>query len=127
MPLVAKLKRSIIDMFVATGQNVCGTIPFPECPPAPLGRTIAYKFSNVRGQKGTCDLMVRNGQEYFSKEARRDLPILTPNNSNRTTNSASQPSPLDDTEAPLLVSAASLFEQELEGVLVSPQDRVEIL
>lgn len=67
-----------LQHFVDTGEPVSGKIPFPECPPPPMGRIIAYKFTNVRGQKGTCDLMIRNGQDYFAKHARRDLPQLQP-------------------------------------------------
>lgn len=67
-----------LDHFVETGESASGKIPFPECPPPPHGRMIVYKFTNVRGQKGTCDLMVRNGQEYYTNHARRDLPVVLP-------------------------------------------------
>jgi len=79
---------SHLDLFIATGQSVSGKIPFPQCPPQPLGRVIVYNFNNTRGHKGTCDLMVRNGQDYVTQLARKDLPDLQPGGSHAQSLSA---------------------------------------
>lgn len=56
-----------LDIFVSTGQSIHGTIPFPQCLPAPLGRNIVYHFSNVRGHQGSCNLIVREAKEYLQE------------------------------------------------------------
>ena len=58
-----------LESFVATGETACGKIPFPECQPYPVGRTIVYNFTNLKGHKGTCDLIINGGQEYLDKDA----------------------------------------------------------
>lgn len=58
-----------LDQFVVTGETASGTIAFPECPPAPFGRNIVYHFSNIKGHKGTCDLIVRDAQQQLQREA----------------------------------------------------------
>ena len=77
MPPIKRL-YDVLKRFVVTGETACGMIEFAECPPQPYGRNIVYKFTNIKGTKGTCDLMVRNGQDYFTKEARRNLPVTQP-------------------------------------------------
>jgi hypothetical protein len=64
-----------LDAFVETGEVASGTIPFPECPPEPIGRNIVYHFNNIKGQKGTCNLIIRDGEEYFKKERGEDAPL----------------------------------------------------
>lgn len=58
----------VLESFVATGEPAKGDIPFPECPPYPLGRTIKYNFTNAKGHQGTCDLIINSGERYLEEQ-----------------------------------------------------------
>lgn len=121
-----------LDLFVETGNSVAGRILFPEAPPQPMGRVIVYSFVNRRGNKGTCDLLVRDGQEYFASEKRRrnqNVPSTPlPSSSSYSSSSLgvsadSSISPLalqgadDPFSAPAESSSGNTFEQELMSIL----------
>jgi len=55
----------VMDQYVETGETAQGILPFLECPPQPQGRNIVYLFPKRRGNKCTCDLIVRDGAQYF--------------------------------------------------------------
>lgn len=116
-----------LDHFVRTGESVSGKIPFPECPPAPMGRMVVFKFTNTRGQKGTCDLMVRNGQDYLTKEARSELPIIDPDrvvHENVHATGAAAAGAADDS-APNLIPS-TFFQKELETLFSGPWNEQQI-
>lgn len=67
-PSVAKLFVAM-DEFVETGEPSFGTLHFPEAPPQPQGRNIVYKLPTRRGNRCTCDLIVREGGEFLDEES----------------------------------------------------------
>jgi hypothetical protein len=55
----------VMDEYVETGEGSRGYIAWPHCPPQPQGRNIVFNFPRRRGNKCTCDLIVRDGSAYL--------------------------------------------------------------
>jgi hypothetical protein len=111
-PAIAKLYEAI-DRYVETGEPEASSLPFPECPPQPQGRNVVYSLPRTRGNRCTCDLIVRDGAAYLGDKFPRDQlpaphePVATAGRAERLdapvyANGATDP--IGD-EAPQLVDA----------------------